>query len=110
MLMISYYFLLQVKNCKHVCISKKLRFCEEMEAPSEHSHLPVSLFILVKNANEIYYFNEQFVDTFDTPKNSKLDKISSLNFMCKKSYLSQYLMDSNKEELKILVTLYTIYK
>ena len=28
------------------------------------------------NANEIYYFYEQFVDKFDTPKNSKLTKIS----------------------------------
>ena len=31
------------------------------------------------------------------PKSSKLAKISSLNFMFKKPYLSQYLMDSNKE-------------
>ena len=33
MLMISYYFLLQIKTCKHVWMSKKLRFCARMEAP-----------------------------------------------------------------------------
>ena len=31
--------------------------------------------------------NEQFVDKFDTPKNSKLAKISSLKFKFKKPYL-----------------------
>ena len=30
---------------------------------------------------------EQFVDKFDTPKNSKLTKISGLKFMLKKPYL-----------------------
>ena len=41
-------------------------------------------------------FNEQFVDKFDTPKSSKLVKISSLKFMFQKPYLSQYLIDPNK--------------
>ena len=41
-------------------------------------------------------FYEQFVDKFDIPQNSKLTKISSLKFMFKKLYLSQYLIDSNK--------------
>ena len=46
-------------------------------------------------------FMNSFFDKFDTPKNSKLAKISSLKFMFKKPYLSQYLMDSNKWGLKI---------
>ena len=41
-------------------------------------------------------FYEEFVDKFDTPINSKLTKISSLKFMFEKSYLTQYMMDSNK--------------
>ena len=35
------------------------------------------------------------------PPKVKVGEISSLNFMFKKPYLSQYLMDSNKEGLKI---------
>ena len=46
-------------------------------------------------------FYEWFVEKFDTPKNSKLAKISSLKFMFKKAYLSFYLIDSKKSELKI---------
>ena len=34
---------------------------------------------LVGNANEFLKFGEQFVGKFDTPKNSKLDKISCSN-------------------------------
>ena len=37
------------------------------------------------------------VDIFDTPTNSKLAKISSLKFMFKKPYLSQYWMDFTNE-------------
>ena len=55
------------------------------------------LFYL-EGAKTVY---EQFVNEFNTPKNSKFAKISSLNFMFKKPYLSQYLMNSNKEGLKI---------
>ena len=76
-----------------------LRSLNLLLAKARYFFLPVS--ILVGNANEIWYFYEQFVDKFNTPKNSKLAKISSLKFMFKKSYLSQYLMDSNKEGLKI---------
>ena len=43
----------------------------------------------------------QFVDKFDTPKNSKLAKISSSKFMFKMPYLSEYLMDFNKWMFKI---------
>ena len=46
-------------------------------------------------------FNEKFFDRFDTPKNSKLVKISSLKFTLKKSYLSLDLMDFSKWGLKI---------
>ena len=45
--------------------------------------------------------NMQFVDKFDTPKNSNLAKIFSLKFTFKKLYLSQSLMDFNKRGLKI---------
>ena len=40
----------------------------------------------------ISFMNSTFVDKYYTPKNSKLAKISSLKFMLKKSYLSQYFM------------------
>ena len=44
---------------------------------------------------------QQYVDKSDTPKNSKLAKISSLQIMFKKPYLSQYFMDSSNWGLKI---------
>ena len=33
-----------------------------------------------------FHFSEHFVDKFDTPKNSKLAKISGLKYMFKKPY------------------------
>ena len=55
-------------------------------------------------------FMNSLLTKFDTPKNSKLAKISSLKFMFKKAYLSFYLIDSKKSELKISVRLCKIWK
>ena len=55
-----------------------MRYLNRMLAKSRYFYLPVS--ILVGNANEIY---EQFVDKFDTPKNSNLPKISTVKVMFK---------------------------
>ena len=69
-------------------------------AKARYCYLPVS--ILVGNAIEIWYFMNSLLTNLIVPKiQSTLAKISSLKFMFKKPYLSQYLMDSNKEGLKI---------
>ena len=47
------------------------------------------------------FIHGQFVDKFDTSENSELPKISSLKSMFIKQYLSQYLIDSNKLDLKV---------
>ena len=52
--------------------------------------------ILVGNTKKFSNFMNSFLTNFDTLKNSKLAKQSSLKFTLKKPYLSQYLIDSAK--------------
>ena len=60
MLMISYYFLLQIKNCKHALIRKTLRFCEDMEASSEYRKI-------CRVSKKVYKVNQGIfeIDTVD---------------------------------------------
>ena len=75
----------------------RAQICQQTE--TRPFYIPVS--ILAGNANEIQQFYEQFVNKFDTHRNSKLAKISILKFMFKMAYLYQYLMASNKSGLVI---------
>ena len=45
-------------------------------------------------------FMNNLLTTFDNPKNSKLEKISSFKFMFKEPYISQYLIVSTNESSK----------
>ena len=45
-------------------------------------------------------FMNNLLTNFDSPKNSKLEKISSFKFMFKEPYISQYLIVSTNESSK----------
>ena len=45
-------------------------------------------------------FMNNLLTNFDTPKNSKLEKISSFKFMFKEALISQYLIVSTNESSK----------